>query len=53
VKTELTIFSTPLKDPQRDYPSRERALAVAGIAVGKIFDAHLMILDDPVFYRNR
>jgi phosphotransferase system enzyme I (PtsI) len=29
--------------------SRDRALKVAGIAVGKIFDAHLMILEDQVF----
>lgn len=29
--------------------SRDRALKVAGIAVGKIFDAHLMILEDQLF----
>ncbi len=29
--------------------SRDRALKVAGIAVGKIFDAHLMILEDKIF----
>ncbi len=29
--------------------SRDRALALAGIAVGKIFEAHLAILEDPLF----
>jgi phosphotransferase system enzyme I (PtsI) len=32
--------------------SRDRALALAGIAVGKIFDAHLSILEDPLFEKQ-
>lgn len=32
--------------------SRDRALAVAGIAVGKIFDAHMLLVDDVVFHEQ-
>ncbi len=50
IKTELAKFTQALNDTRNGIiRSRDRALAVAGIAVGKIFDAHLMILDDPVF----
>jgi phosphoenolpyruvate-protein phosphotransferase (PTS system enzyme I) len=50
VPAELARFDTAMQDARVAIErSRERALQVAGIAVGKIFDAHLMILDDPVF----
>jgi len=50
VSRELERFKRALAETQSAIErSRQRALAVAGIAVGKIFDAHKMILDDVVF----
>ncbi len=50
IEAELALFSHALDQTREAITkSRERALAVAGVAVGKIFDAHLMILDDVVF----
>lgn len=50
VKTELEKFERALEDTQKAMErSRERALTVAGIAVSKIFDAHLLILEDASF----
>jgi phosphotransferase system enzyme I (PtsI) len=50
VRSELERFEKAVVQTRAAIErSRERALAVAGIAVGKIFDAHLMILDDVVF----
>ncbi|MBU0692407.1 phosphoenolpyruvate--protein phosphotransferase [bacterium] len=50
VKSELAHFETALASSRTAIErSREKATALAGIAVGKIFDAHLMILEDVVF----
>lgn len=50
IEGELDRFEKALAETRTAIErSRERALAVAGIAVGKIFDAHLMILEDVVF----
>ena len=57
VEPELAKFKVALDETRFAIEgSRKRALAIAGITVGKIFDAHLMILDDVVFQqevRNR
>lgn len=51
VPQELTRFDRALEDTRAAIErSRERALDVAGVAVGKIFDAHLLILGDEVFH---
>lgn len=53
VKAELERFAKALAETRAAIErSRERALAIAGIAVGKIFDAHLMILEDSVFHEQ-
>jgi phosphotransferase system enzyme I (PtsI) len=50
VKEELEKFERALEETRAAIErSRDRALAVAGIAVSKIFDAHLMILEDASF----
>ena len=50
VPQELARFDGALSNTRAAIErSRERALDVAGVAVGKIFDAHLMILEDEVF----
>lgn len=51
VEAELVRFEKALADTESAIErSRERALALAGIAVGKIFDAHLQILLDEVLH---
>jgi len=51
VPHELSRFDRALEETRAAIErSRERALDVAGVAVGKIFDAHLSILDDEVFH---
>lgn len=53
VRSELERFARALDETRAAVErSKERALAVAGIAVGKIFDAHQMILDDAVFHEQ-
>ncbi|MDD5089136.1 MAG: phosphoenolpyruvate-utilizing N-terminal domain-containing protein, partial [bacterium] len=53
VASELARFERALDETRAAVEhSKERALAVAGIAVGKIFDAHQMILDDAVFHEQ-
>ena len=53
VKAELERFKTALASARVAIErSREKATALAGIAVGKIFDAHLMILEDIVFHEQ-
>jgi phosphotransferase system enzyme I (PtsI) len=53
IQQEFERFETALVATREAIEeSRERALAVAGIAVGKIFDAHAMILDDVVFHET-
>jgi len=51
VPQELGRFDKALDETRAAIErSRERALDVAGVAVGKIFDAHLLILADEVFH---
>jgi phosphotransferase system enzyme I (PtsI) len=53
VRRELERFEQAVNQTRAAIErSRERALTVAGIAVGKIFDAHLMILEDVVFQQQ-
>lgn len=53
VEAELHKFEKALSETRTAIErSRARALAVAGIAVSKIFDAHLAILTDAVFHEN-
>jgi len=53
VRSELERFERALGETRAAVErSKERALAVAGIAVGKIFDAHQMILEDAVFHEQ-
>ncbi|MCB9366045.1 MAG: phosphoenolpyruvate--protein phosphotransferase [Calditrichaeota bacterium] len=50
VPEELARFNAAVEQTKGAIErSRERALDIAGIAVGKIFDAHLLILGDTVF----
>jgi len=50
VPSELEKFDQAIAETRTAIEgSRERALAIAGIAAGKIFDAHMMILEDVVF----
>jgi phosphoenolpyruvate-protein phosphotransferase (PTS system enzyme I) len=47
IRSELERFDKALEETRAAIGrSRDRALAVAGIAVSKIFDAHMMILED-------
>lgn len=51
VPQELGRFDKALDETRAAIErSRQRALDVAGVAVGKIFDAHLLILADAVFH---
>jgi phosphotransferase system enzyme I (PtsI) len=51
VPLELGRFDQAVAETRNSIErSRERALDVAGFLVGKIFDAHLMILDDVTFH---
>ncbi|NUO17929.1 phosphoenolpyruvate--protein phosphotransferase [bacterium] len=51
VPNELARFDRALDETRAAIErSRERALDVAGVAVGKIFDAHLLILADEIFH---
>ncbi len=51
VPQELSRFDIALEETKSAIErSRDRALDVAGVAVGKIFDAHLLILADEIFH---
>ncbi|HEY3295827.1 MAG TPA: phosphoenolpyruvate--protein phosphotransferase [bacterium] len=53
VREELEKFERALEETRAAIErSRDRALAVAGIAVSKIFDAHLLILEDISFHEQ-
>ena len=50
IESELKKFDEAIESTREAIErSKERALDIAGMAVGKIFDAHLMILGDFVF----
>lgn len=50
IPQELGRFDRSIEETRHAIErSRDRALDVAGVAVGKIFDAHLLILADEVF----